>query len=359
MPVQEQEKLKLLFITRKWPPAVGGMEIYSVEMAEEFGKFCNTKVMALPGRPNGQPPKALALIAFGIRCAWYLLRNARRHDLVLIGDLVLAPLALFCRISSRKVRTGVALHGSDVAYHLRSGVTPKLYRCYLFLIRCLRGTLDAMIANSDATARQAARLGLTGSITIPLGVRLPEPVNPARSRNILFVGRIMPRKGAAWFAEQVLPGLAPDIRFQIAGTKWDEAEVERLSRNPRVDLLGPVFGRELQMLRASALLVVVPNIPLGGKDFEGFGLVALEAAADGGIVIAANLHGLSSAILDEETGFLVPAENAPAWRQKIGAILEWTEEQRAAFIADARACLAEEYSWEATARKTIAAMAGR
>jgi phosphatidyl-myo-inositol dimannoside synthase len=357
MRLQEQGRNRLLFITRKWPPAVGGMEVYSHEMASEFDKICDTTVLALPGRATGQPPTILALVMFILKSAWYLLQRAKQYDAILLGDLVLAPLGVFARLSSRSVKTGVALHGSDVAYHLRDGILPKLYRCYLFLVAALQDSIDVVIANSEATGAKAEAISLHKICTIPLGVRLPLPVNDAEAgRYILFVGRIMPRKGAAWFAENVLPNLPADIRLLVAGTQWDDREVERLNLIENVELLGPVFGVELQQLRARALAVIVPNIPLGGRDFEGFGLVALEAAADGGIVLAADLDGLSSAVLDGKTGFLLPAENAEAWQGQIETIEQWTYEQRASFVRNARAHLASDFSWSATAERTVSAI---
>ena len=32
--------LNVLFVTRKWPPAVGGMETYSLELSKELSKKC-------------------------------------------------------------------------------------------------------------------------------------------------------------------------------------------------------------------------------------------------------------------------------------------------------------------------------
>ncbi len=39
----------ILFITRKWPPAVGGMETYSVKLSQALQKLSTVEVMALPG----------------------------------------------------------------------------------------------------------------------------------------------------------------------------------------------------------------------------------------------------------------------------------------------------------------------
>jgi hypothetical protein len=38
-------------------------------------------------------------------------------------------------------------------------------------------------------------------------------------------------------------------------------------------------------------------------EYEGFGLVATEAAASGGIVLAANLDGLKDAVMNNRIGF--------------------------------------------------------
>ena len=46
----------VLFITRKWPPAVGGMETYSHRLSGELAKHVPVQTVALPGAPSGLPP---------------------------------------------------------------------------------------------------------------------------------------------------------------------------------------------------------------------------------------------------------------------------------------------------------------
>src|SRR3546814_6236030 len=50
--------ISILYLTRKWPPAVGGMETYSGKLTQALARCADipVSVIALPGRRNGQPP---------------------------------------------------------------------------------------------------------------------------------------------------------------------------------------------------------------------------------------------------------------------------------------------------------------
>ena len=98
----------------------------------------------------------------------------------------------------------------------------------------------------------------------------------------------------------------------------------------------------------------MPNIPTAGKDFEGFGLAAPEAAADGGVLLASRIEGIVDAVVDGETGFLLPALDGPAWATKISEISRWTSEARNAFIRRAKEVIVTRYSWAQVAHDTFA-----
>jgi glycosyltransferase involved in cell wall biosynthesis len=84
---------------------------------------------------------------------------------------------------------------------------------------------------------------------------------------------------------------------------------------------------------------------------EGFGLVAVEAAACGTVVIAADHSGLAEAVTPE-IGFLVEPGNAAAWASRIQTIRVWSEEERQGFIACSCDAARRTYSWERVARET-------
>jgi glycosyltransferase involved in cell wall biosynthesis len=171
--------------------------------------------------------------------------------------------------------------------------------------------------------------------------------------DLLFAGRLVERKGCAWFVRNVLPLLPDTIGLRVAGTVWDEAEGAALD-HPRVSYLGPLNARDLVDEYREALCVVVPNIEPPSGEFEGFGLVAPEAAAAGGIVVAAATGGLLGAVIDGDTGFLVPSGGAEAWRAKIMEIAGWSDEQRADFTSAAMKKALKHYCWSRVADDVLA-----
>ena len=108
-------------------------------------------------------------------------------------------------------------------------------------------------------------------------------------------------------------------------------------------------------LYARALCVVTPNIILANGEFEGFGLVATEAAASGGVSLAAQCQGLREAIVDGVTGFHLPPGEPGPWAQKINEISGWEPNRRAAFIERSVAECRTRYSWSRVAEETFAA----
>jgi glycosyltransferase involved in cell wall biosynthesis len=341
----------VLFLTRKWAPAIGGMETYSLRLSECLGKLAQVEVVALPGRADGSPPSPLALLAFPLTAVSRWLRRRTRPDVVHLGDMALWPLGLLARGTTR---VALSAHGTDVAYHRRGGLKGTLYGAYLRLgARVLRRA--RVIANSRATAKVAAETGWISSAVVPLATDVSgEAHDVTHDGTLLFVGRLVKRKGCGWFVREVLPLLPETIRLRVAGTGWHETEQAALA-DPRVKFLGPLRGQALAQAYASAMCVIVPNIDLPNGEYEGFGLVAPEGAAAGGVVLAAASGGLTDAVLDGETGLLIPAGDAQAWARTILKVAGWPQDQRRAFIARAARRAREHYSWDRVARQTLAA----
>jgi glycosyltransferase involved in cell wall biosynthesis len=348
----------VLFITRKWPPAVGGMETYSAELAAALAPRLQLEVAALPGRPDGQPPGAVALLGFGLRQGWRVLTRGGALDAVHGGDMAIWPLVALSRLGGRPAPL-LSAHGTDVGFAFRPGFRPALYRAYMRLGARLAGR-PRVIANSEATARHARALGFGRIAVVPLGCRVAE-APPAQAtahglapgRFVLFAGRLVRRKGLGWFVREVLPGLPGGLELAVAGTVWDRSEAEALAA-PGVRWLGPLAPEALHGLMAEALCVVVPNVAAGRGHFEGFGLVAAEAAAAGGRVLAARIDGFTDSVIDGVTGTLLPPGDAPAWRAAIDALAAEAPEVRRAAAQSARAAARREFSWERVAADTAA-----
>jgi len=354
-----QLPLRVLFVSRKWPPAIGGMETYSAELCAELSQLVTLSKRVLPGRANGYPPHLGSLLYFIVSTAASLLLRGGRYDVVHFGDLVLFPLAWLHAQRHRKARRVITVHGLDLLYGHRRGLGPALYRHFLNWARHRSNrAVDCYIANSRNTARIAQETGFTPVSAVPLGVRLrhapPRLSPPKEPAYILFVGRLVPRKGAAWFASQVLPKLPPPLTLHIVGKPWDQQETRALQTNPRVQLLGYLDEAGLDRERSGCVAVVMPNRSSRDQtDVEGFGIAALEAARDGIPIIASDIEGITDAIVDGKTGFLVSENDVSEWQQRISAIQAWSPGQRAEYAETAIATVAARYSWHRVASETI------
>lgn len=345
------DRPRIRFVTRKWPPAMGGMETYSVRLSEALAAHGDVEVIALPGRPDGAAPGAGAILWFGLRTAARIVTGPA-PDVTHIADMASWPLGLAAKIRAPGRPVVLSAHGTDVAFARKRGLKSGLYRLYMnFGALCVGRT--RVIANSGATARIAGWLGFRRVTVVPLATDFRRPDGVAAGTHLLFSGRLIPRKGLAWFVETVLPRLPEGTELQVAGKVWDEGEARALD-HPRVRHLGILTPEALARAYAEAAAVIVPNIDTGDGEMEGFGLVAAEAAASGGVVLAADIDGLSEAVRDGETGRLLPPGDADAWTAAATEVLGWSGAERATWTDRASRAAAGHFAWDRVAAETVA-----
>jgi D-inositol-3-phosphate glycosyltransferase len=98
----------------------------------------------------------------------------------------------------------------------------------------------------------------------------------------------------------------------------------------------------------------MPNQPSENQtDVEGFGLVAAELSVQGMPLIASNIEGLTSAVMDGETGFLLPHDDIDAWVDKINEIANWDRGYRQNYSEQCRTRAVAYYNWQRVAKDTI------
>ena len=132
---------------------------------------------------------------------------------------------------------------------------------------------------------------------------------------LLTVGRLQRRKGHDTMIDALArwPAGAPAVRYVIVGDGEERAPLERRARDhglgDRVYFAGAVPPEDLPAYYAAADLFVHPN-RVDGSDFEGFGIVFLEAAAAGLAVVGGRSGGVPEAVIDGVTGVLVSGTSA-------------------------------------------------
>ncbi|HET7562829.1 MAG TPA: glycosyltransferase [Rhodanobacteraceae bacterium] len=334
-------KTRVLFISRKWPPAVGGMENHAVVLAGMLEQDFEVVRLVLPGRADGRPPSLARYAWFIARaCAWCLMRG-RRFDHLVLGDLLMFPAAICSRLVRKHQRRVVVVHGLDLVYGDRRGLLPRLYAAYFRGFHACRGIFSNIVAVSSFTAGLATAKGFTGVVTIHPVPRVSPAIDGGRvalpaaftraKRRILQFGRLVPRKGALWFARNVLPRLPGDVELFVAGPATDARYLAALKACARTTCLGIVPADVLVRMIRIADAVIMPNIPSagGGHDVEGFGLVATETSALGGVLVASRWQGLTDAVVDGVTGTLATPADPDAWEHALVELLDESAEQRA------------------------------
>ncbi len=324
--------LTILFITRKYPPSVGGMQQLSYHLIET----ARTKATVYAIKWGGSQVWLPLFVVYALIRALVILAT-RPVDVVHVGDPVLAPLGVILRRVGRRPVV-VNAHGLDVVYPNR------LYQTVV--IGAMR-RLDGVICISEGTRHLCLERGLDPArlTVIPVGVQvddfalaLPEEARmrwgsrwrlPRWPEHILlFVGRLIPRKGGRFLVSRILPLLAARRRdwvCLIVGDGPERPALERMTReqglSEHVRLLGRVSAEELRAAYAAADVFIMPNVPVAG-DFEGFGIVALEARASGLPVVAADLEGIGDSFQDGGDGVLVTPGDAEAFVRAIEALLD-------------------------------------
>ncbi len=333
------------FITRKWAPAMGGMETYCLRLTEEMAKTHRLDIIALPGKSNGDVPSAFSLIWFGLKTAVQLLFT-QPAKIIHIGDVASWPLGWVASLRHPASKIILSAHGSDLNFATGQGLASRLYAGYIWLAtKLLPGA--TLIANSGWIADLANQQGFGKVVTVPLAtdVKAVEAPN-AHNGCLFFAGRIMPGKGLSYLVEKVLPLLPDPPKIRVAGTIWDEQE-SRILKSPLVEYLGLLAPDQLVKEYGSALCVVVPSLTK-----EGFGLVAAEATACGAVVLASDHSGLAE-VVTKDIGFVASVEDPRTWADTIMKIHDWPHAKRMKFVASSMLIAQDRYSWDRVARDTI------
>ena len=305
---------RILFITRAYPPVVGGLEKLSYKMTTGVSKLTETYIIA-----NRKGKKNIPFfVPYALLKSLFLIPS-KKIDVIHVSDPVLSPLGFVLKKIFRK-RVVTSIHGLDLT------LPNKIYQTAIpfFLKR-----LDKYICISEYVKNLALDYGLPNEkcIVIPIGVnpedfilnekdiggRLSKEINvDLKNKKILLsVGHLVERKGFRWFIEKVMPKLDKKFVYLVIGgygnmSKGNELDTykelaEKNGVGDRVFLLGKVSDRILKLAYNSADIFVMPNVKVEG-DVEGFGMVAIEASCCGVPVVASNIEGIKDAVKDGENG---------------------------------------------------------
>lgn len=344
--------MKILYITRKYPPTTGGLENAAYQLYESLKKKNQIKLIKWGGSNIFLP------VIFPL----HLLRAIRHSifnevDVIYIQDGLLAPLGyLLKKLFKRPVVLTAA--GLDVTYN--NWVYQTFFAAFI-------KHLDFVICISEQTKKAVTAHGVDTSKTaiIPYGIDdvMPGAKDEARRELekklninlddrivILSLGRLVKRKGIHWFVNNVMPGLRkkyPNLIYLIAGDGSYKNEIKKSIRSTKQEssifMLGKVSDEVKKLLYDASDLFVMPNISVDG-DIEGQGLVMLEASMAKLPVVATGIDGITSTVCDGKNGFLINEKDEKQYISTLDRLVK-DRQLRSSFGQKSRIYTKDVFGW--------------
>ncbi len=345
-----------LLITNDFPPIVGGISTYFYQLwqylpservfvlaprvkgCEEFDRRQNFRIIRKK-MPIGESKREKILKAlFNVVWGLYL---ALRFRVVKLhcGQVISSGLAgLICK-KVLGIPYAVYVYGSETIRFAHSRVLQRLIKEVIEEAR-------EVVPNSEYTLQEYLRLGIPRDKMVKINpgvdprVFMPreKPRGLARKYGIdgptlLTVGRLDERKGHDTVM-RALPRIAekfPQVKYLIVGKGREERRLRDLAREvgieDRVLFAGFVPDEELPAHYNLCDVFVLPNretkdfVQLRG-DYEGFGIVFLEAGACAKPVVGGRSGGVMEAVVDGVTGFLVDPMSAAEVAEAVIRLVE-------------------------------------
>ena len=346
----EKNNLNILFVSRAYPPVVGGIENQNYELSQWLPQITQATTIA-----NTHGKKFLPF--FLLRLFITLPFTIQKYDVTLLGDGVLGIVSWWLKLFNKNTKVACVTHGLDLTY--KNSFYQKWW------VKKFIPTCDKLIAVGNQTITEGIKHGLDKDkfVFIPNGVHPEKFIHKDIPKNAIFdiidkkhqdkkilltFGRLARRKGVAWFIHNVLPQLPDNVIYIVAGSGLDKENIQNAIKETntqdRVITIGYVEDADRTKIFAGTDVFIQPNITVAG-DMEGFGISVIEAGVTGLPVLASELEGLKDAITDNVNGIFVESENASDWQEKITMVLS-DEFDRKAFGKNAQNYIIENLSWK-------------
>lgn len=370
-------KLKVILVSRNLPPMIGGMERLNWHMADELSEYCDLTIIG-PDQAEALKPrntqfigaKLKPLLRFLISTIWLTYKTAKKTnpDIILAGS-GLSALSTLIAAKFSGAKSAAYVHGLDIA------VDHPIYK--LIWLPAIK-SMDFIIANSHTTAALAQKMGIKED---RIGIVHPGVTPPENTPNahdikgfqttynlenksvLLSVGRLTHRKGLMEFVSHCLPVIIkknPDTILLVVGSQPNNSlhakgvtpemvlhAAQQAQVENNIKFIGAVDEKTLALAFRSSDTHIFPIKDIPG-DPEGFGMVAIEAAAHGIPTVAFATGGVIDAVKDGESGFLVEPNNYQQFAEATLKALASSSEFRLSCIA-----FSEQFEWPIFGKKMI------
>ena len=346
-------KINLLLYSHDWLPGVGGVQTVTLSLATGFAEWGKThpgdsiEVVLVTQTPaNGMDDSQFPFPVLRRPSRRELIRRIRSADVLHLAGPAVPPL-LFARLVGTPAvvehhgyqsvcPNGLLLYAPDHTIcpgHFMAGRYQKCLKCnaaemgWVGSLRNLVSTfprrwLCARAARNIAVSNHVAmRIALPRTRTIYHGIEnaslASQDLSPASGTplRVGYAGRLVQEKGLPILldAAKHLADVAIPFHLTFIGDGTQrvelEASVRRLGLQDRVAFAGELRGSAFEKALRSVQVLVMPS-----RCEETAGLAAIEQMMHGGVVVAADVGGLSEVVGDAGLKFFVDDSQALAAR---------------------------------------------
>ncbi len=329
--------MKILILSSEFPPGPGGIGTHAYQLAKNFALTSHAVQVLTPqdyaaeeeiADFNGSQPFAISRFIGG-KTAFSKaltrickLNSILRHfkpDVVLVSGSRSIWMTSFLMTFYRNVPWVVVAHGTE--FGQMSGLKA-------WLTKVSANQASALICVSEYTRQAVRALGVDKppmevvhngaddaqyfKLNQDKIIELRRSLDVENKFVLLTVGNVSARKGQE-VVIRALPAIrqkAPQVVYWMAGLPSERESLQRLAKNLGVEesirFLGRVSNQRLLELYNACDLFVMTSRQLENGDFEGYGIAVIEAALCGKAAVVSDNSGLAEAVLDGQTGLLVP-----------------------------------------------------
>jgi phosphatidylinositol alpha-1,6-mannosyltransferase len=339
--------LRTLIVTNDFPPRQGGIQSFVHALATRLPQGMVTvyapkwqgaaEFDAEQPFPVVRHPTSLMLPVPTVARRAAAIAREHKCQAVLFGAA--APLGLITpalRRSAGITRAVGLTHGHEAGWAALPGARALLRRIgeEVDTLTYLGDYFRARMARalSPAAAARMVRLapGVDADVFRPGagGAAIRERLGLAGRPVVVCVSRLVPRKG-----QDTLLQAWPAVRREIGDAtlllvgggsyrKALESQAGKLGIEDAVVFTGSVPQAELPAYFEAGDVFAMPcRTRWGGLDVEGLGIVYLEASATGLPVVVGDSGGAPDAVLDGETGYVVPGGDKASLARRITELL--------------------------------------
>jgi|AntRauTorckE6833_2_1112554.scaffolds.fasta_scaffold00062_21 phosphatidylinositol alpha-1,6-mannosyltransferase len=324
--------MKIVITTLEYPPHQGGVANYYYNLKKHWPE--SEEFLVLSNNDNKLLcKKKLPLRWLKALFSVYSYYRKKKADYLLVGQILpLGTVALILK-TFFNINYGVVIHGMDFSYAIKNKrkafITKKILKNAKDIISANSYTKDLVIRFLPEIKDKikVVNPGVeAGSADMKVLEELKNEYNLDNKIVIYSLGRLVKRKGfdsVIKAIDSLDKSIKDRLVYVISGSGVEEDNLKKQAKNKefKVVFTGSISETKKWSWLYLCDIFVMPSRDISG-DFEGFGIVFLEAALGKAPSIGSLSGGIKDAISDGSSGFLIKEDDINDLASKIKVLIE-------------------------------------